>query len=179
VRRIIALAIAGAVQLLGASGPAGAAQSGIAIADLRARLAGTWKAAEDRTPRTTDLDAQVFGPGAVSVRTVTLTLQPSGEGRMQVRTSVVGHNGRVYAPALLDVAFRLDDPVTIAPNRIQPAVALRSATTRDLDDAASQWNVEGARVSVILNDLESRRMFVEFETRDGRDAFTALLTPRS
>ncbi len=175
-RRIIALAIAGAVQLLGA---AGADRGAIPIADLRARLAGTWKAVEDRTPRTTDLDAQVFGPGAVSVRNVTLALRASGEGRMQVRTSVVARNGRVYAPALLDVAFRLDAPVTIAPNRIQPAITIRSATTRDLDDAASQWNVEGARVSVILNDLESRRIFVEFETRDGRDAFTALLTPRS
>jgi hypothetical protein len=55
-------------------------------ATLVRQLPGVWKAAEDRTPRTTDLDVTVFGAGAFDVRNVTLTIQPSGDATLSIST---------------------------------------------------------------------------------------------
>jgi hypothetical protein len=151
-------------------------QSALSPGAIRAHLAGTWQAAEDRMPRVTPLDQEVFGQGAVAVRNVTLALQPSGEGRLRIKTAVVGHSGRVYAPLLIEVTLHIDDAVTMTAGRIEPAVSVRSATAKALDDEVSRWNVAGARVALRLGALDSPRMTVQFDSKDGRDDFNATLT---
>ena len=60
-------------------------------------LAGVWRAPEYRMKRTGEVGERIFGPNAFDVRTVELTLQPSGEGLLKITTEVVdakGANGR-------------------------------------------------------------------------------------
>src|SRR5438105_4788751 len=69
-------------------------------ADLVKHLAGTWKAPDERTPKSSALDEQVFGPGAADVRIVTLVVSPTGDAQLQVRRSVVARTGKVFAPSM-------------------------------------------------------------------------------
>ena len=46
--------------------PAEAQNANVSGAELLKHLAGTWRAAEERTPRTTALDEQVFGRNPAS-----------------------------------------------------------------------------------------------------------------
>src|SRR5437868_2986246 len=80
--------------------------SGVGGREIVKDLTGTWRAKEDRTPRSTLLDEQVFGRGAVDVRNVALVVSSSGDATLQVRKSVVSANGRVFAPSIIEVKMR-------------------------------------------------------------------------
>jgi hypothetical protein len=146
--------------------------------ELLRHLAGMWKAAEERTPRVTAIDVDVFGPGAYDVRTVTLAVRPSGDGDLQVHTWVVGRKGRTYAPSLIEVQLRIGEPVASAANRVQPTVSVTSAEERYLDGSHERWPLEGARVILTLAGLTSKDLNLQFETRDGRGAFGTSLARR-
>jgi hypothetical protein len=146
--------------------------------ELLRHLSGVWKAAELRTPRGTALDEQVFGPGAVDVRNVTLVAGSAGEGDLQVHTWVAGRGNRRYAPAVIEVKLRIGEPVVSEANRIQPTVSVTGAEERYLDGSREHWRREGVRVSLTLASPSSTELSVQLETQDGRDAFGATLTRR-
>src|SRR5688572_1539926 len=52
-------------------------------------LVGTWKSAPDEMKLTSDFDKSVWGVNASSVRTLELTVRPSGEGTLRVTKKVV------------------------------------------------------------------------------------------
>src|SRR5687768_18409252 len=58
-------------------------------------LVGTWKSAPDEMKLTSDFDKSVWGVNASSVRTLELTVRPSGEGTLRVTKKVVDGKGRV------------------------------------------------------------------------------------
>ena len=178
-RRIIALAIASAIQLFESSVSVASAQSTVSLATILRRLAGTWKAAEDRTPREAALDEQVFGKGAFGVRNVTLTIGPSGEGTLQVHTAIIGHSGRVYVPSLIDVRLKVTEPVTPRGDQVEPTVSVVSAMKRDLDAPQDHWPLEGAHLVLNLPGTTSRELNIQFDTRDGRDGFGVTLIRRN
>ncbi len=138
-------------------------------------VSGVWKAAEDRTPRTTDLDINVFGPGAFDVRTVTLTIRPSGDGTLSISTAVVGKQGRRYAPSVVEAKFRIGDPVTTVLDRLSPTVTVASAEERYLDGAHERWPKEGTRVSITVTGATATELELRFDTQDGRGSFGATL----
>lgn len=153
-----------------------AAQDAVTGADLLKHLAGTWKAPEDRTPKTSELDQQVFGPGAAEVRTVTLVITPSGDGTLQVKRSVVGSKGKIFAPSLTEVKMRIGEPVKKELGHIAPTVTVSSAEERYLDGDHERWPRDGSRLSISLVDLTSNEINIQFDTPDGRGAFGATLT---
>jgi hypothetical protein len=155
-----------------------AAEDHVSGVELLKHLSGTWKAAEERTPRATALDAEVFGPGAFDVRNVTLVIQPSGEGDLQVHTWVVGGKGRTFAPSVIEVRLRIAEPVASAVNHIQPAVSVISADERYLDGAHEHWAIEGARITLTLTGLTSMELNLQFDTQNGRGGFGTSLTRR-
>ena len=151
----------------------------ISGAELLKHLAGTWRAAEDRTPRTTPLDEQVFGHGAVEVRSVTLVISASGEATMQVRRSVVGARGKVFAPSLVDVKMKIGEPVVAEFGHLRPTVTVTSAEDRYLDGDKETFPRAGLRVTLSLANAASDELNMQFEPADGRDGFGATLTPAS
>ena len=178
-RRIIALAIASAVHLFESSVSGAPAQSTVPLATTLRRLAGTWKAAEDRTPREAALDEQVFGRGAFGVRNVTLTIRPAGDATLQVHTAVIGYSGRVYVPSLIDVRLKVTEPVTPRGDQVEPTVSVISAIKRDLDAPQDRWTLEGARLVLSLAETGNRELNIQFDTRDGRDGFGVTLIRRN
>ena len=149
----------------------------VSIVELLSHLAGTWKAPDERIPRNTPLDIQVFGAGAMDVRTVSLLITPSGDATLQVRRSVVGKTGKVFAPSLMEVKMHIGDPVTLELGHLRPNVDVTSAEERYLDGARERWPRDGARVSLSLPDLTSTDLNIQLDTPDGRGAFGATLTP--
>ena len=149
----------------------------VSLLELLTHLSGTWKAPEERTPKNTPLDIQVFGAGANDVRTITLVITPSGDGDLQIRHSVVGRTGKVFAPSVTEAKFHISDPVNLELGHLQPTVAVTSAEERYLDGDHERWPREGARLSLDLVDLTSKELNIQFDTADGRGSFGATLTP--
>ena len=56
---------------------------------LNSTLVGTWMSAPDEMKLTSDFDKSVWGANATSVRTLELTVRPSGEGTLRVTKKVV------------------------------------------------------------------------------------------
>jgi hypothetical protein len=152
-----------------------AAQDAVSSADLLKHLTGTWKAPEDRTPKNSALDEQVFGPGAAEVRTVTLVVSASGDADLQIRRSVVGSRGRVFAPSITEVKMQIGEPVTMEFGHVKPTVTVKSAEERYLDGDHERWPRDGSRVAISIADLTSKEINIQFDTPDGRGAFGTTL----
>ena len=159
--------------------PAAAQDANVSGAELLKHLAGTWRAAEERTPRTTTLDEQVFGPGAVDVRSVSLVVSASGDATLQVRKSVVGARGKVFAPSLVDVKMKIGEPIVSELGHLRPTVTVTSAEDRYLDGDKETFARPGLRVTLSLVNTASHELNMQFEPADGRDGFGTTLTPAS
>lgn len=159
--------------------PAAAQTVGASGADLVKHLAGTWKAPEDRTPRSTPLDEQVFGRGAVDVRDVTLVVSPTGDATLEVKKSVVGAKGKVFAPSLIEAKMRIGEPVVSELGHLRPTVTLTSAEERYLDGDRETFPRPGLHVTLTLVNATSDELNMQFEPADGQDGFGATLTPAS
>jgi hypothetical protein len=150
----------------------------IPSADFVRQLSGLWRADEDRTPRDTDLDVRVFGPGAYDVRNVTLSVRPSGGGTLTVSIAVVGRNGHHYAPSVIEATLKIGDPITNALGKLAPSVTVVAAEERYLDGTHDHWAIEGSRTSITISNPEARELEFRFDTRDGRGSFGTTLTRR-
>jgi hypothetical protein len=144
--------------------------------EVAKRLAGVWKAPEDRVPRATALDVQVFGPDAYEVKSVDLTIQPTGEGVLKVSKAVVGQKGRRYAPSIVEAKLVIGTPRTSITGRIEPAVRVVSAEERYLDGSGDRWSRDGSRVTISLASLEDNQMELRFDTANGSESFGETMT---
>jgi hypothetical protein len=165
---ILSLVCAGALPV--------SAQDPAAGADVLKHLTGTWRAPEERTPRGTPLDEQVFGAGAVNVRTVTLVISPTGDADLQIRRSVVGSAGKVFAPSVTEVKMKIAGPVTPTLGHLEPTVTVTSAEDRYLDGGHERFTRDGIRVNISLYSPTSNELNLQYEASDGRDGFGATLT---
>jgi hypothetical protein len=175
---MIALAIASAVQMFESAVSGAPAQVSVPLADIVRQLAGTWKAAQDRTPRDTRLDEEVFGSRAFGVRNVTLSIRRRGDGTLRVHTAIVGRNGHVFVPTLIEVQFRLGEPAIASTAAVVPTVTVISAVKRELDEPHERWPLEDVRVDISLPDRTGRELNLQFDTKDGRDGFGVTLDRR-
>jgi len=160
-----------------AQAPSPPAESKSAAGDLVKRLAGAWKAPQYKMERTTELDVQVFGPHASDVRTVDLTLQPSGEGVLKIQKSVVGQKGKVYAPSVIEAKLMLGAVQTTITGRLQPSVTVTQAEERYLDGTGDKWSREGARVTII-SDESASEIDLRYDGPNGQDSFATPMTRR-
>jgi len=153
-----------------------AAHDTVAPADLIKQLSGVWRADEDKTPRATALDTQIFGPGAFAVRNVTLTIQPSGDAKLAVSTAVVGRTGRRYAPSVIEATLKIGAPVSTFLGRPAPTVAIVNAEERYLDGGHERWPILDASSTVTVTD--STTLEFRLDTANGRNAFGTTLKRR-
>jgi hypothetical protein len=147
----------------------------VSAAEAAKSLAGLWKAPEYRAERYSELDVQVFGPHAFDLRNVDLTIQPSGDGLLQVYTSVIDQKGRKYSPSVIEAKLRIGAPQTTYGGRIQPDVTVVSAEEKYLDKSGDRWPRDGSRVQLTMSDLGSDEMNFRFDTKDGRGSFGTTL----
>ena len=150
--------------------------AGASGTDVAKRLAGVWKAQEDRVPRATALDVQVFGPDANEIKNVDLTIRPTGEGVLKVSKAVVGQKGRRYSPSIIEAKLVIGPPQTSITGRIEPVVKVMSAEERYLDGSGDHWSRDGSRVTISMASLEDNQMELRFDTPTGSESFGQTMT---
>lgn len=156
--------------------PIDAAPTAASSSEVAKRLAGVWKAPEDRMPRATALDVQVFGPDAYEVKNVDLTIRPTGEGVLKVSKAVVGQKGRRYSPSVIEAKLVIGPPQTSITGRIEPVVKVMSADERYLDGSGDHWSRDGSRVTISMASLEDNQMELRFDTPTGSESFGQTMT---
>lgn len=136
-----------------------------------ASLAGRWQSAPFELPLTSDFHVSVYGSGARSVRSVTMTIQPSGDGVFRVTSSVRDRRGRVIPGTQenQEVAFTVGD-LAEEPGR-QPHYTSRivRAERRFADDPSSAFPREGVKLAIYV--LKAGTLEVRFETPEGTGSF--------
>jgi len=136
-------------------------------------LAGTWTSSPDQMKLTTDFDKSVWGPGASSVRTVSLTIRPSGEGTLQVTRKVVDARGRTVpaSTSIEEARIVIGAPQPPAATRIEHTVTVVGAERRYPDDPESRLSLDGLRVKVVTFEGDGKTIEIRFDTPEGAGSF--------
>lgn len=143
------------------------------------QLAGTWKSAPDELKLTTDFDKSVWGPDATSVRTVDLTIEPSGEGTLTVTRKVVDAKGQTVtaSTSIEEAQITIGGSQQGPAGRIEHAVKVVSAVRRYPDDPDFKWPLEGLTVQLVtFADGDGSSMEVRFDTAEGKGSFWETVT---
>lgn len=141
-------------------------------------LVGTWKAKTERLPLTGDFNEKVWGRGAQSVRDVTLTVRPNGEGTLSISRKVVGKGGKVVPGSArveeAELTIGAEQPGFAT--RIDHQVHVVKAERRYSDNPADKWTLDNLRVNVVTFTDGTNTLEVRFDPADGQGAFAELLT---
>jgi hypothetical protein len=138
------------------------------------RLAGRWQSTPEEFRLTTDFDISVWGPNASSVRTVTLTISPSGQGTLEVVKKVVDARRRtVRASESIEKAqIVVGAPVAATAGRVEHPVKVTSAERTYPDDPGYRWPLDGLGVKIAtIEGGAPGTIEVRFDTPEGRGSF--------
>ena len=141
---------------------------------LNSMLVGTWKSAPDEMKLTTDFDKSVWGVNATSVRTLELTVRPSGEGTLRLTKKVVDGKGRVVpASTWIEDAELTVGPATAGvAARVEHEATVVKATRLFPDDPDYRWPLDGLRVKLVtFADGDGNSIEVRYDTPEGRGSF--------
>jgi hypothetical protein len=142
-------------------------------------LAGRWTAPPFEIELSSDLHRSVFGPNARSVRRVTLTIRPSGDGTFTVTNSVRDRSGKTVPGTLEidEVTFTIGD-LTREPG-YQPRYIghIVKAERRYPDDPKSTFPLDGAKLELFVPEGKTGTLDVRFDTPEGRGSFGETLRP--
>src|SRR5688572_1109053 len=137
-------------------------------------LVGAWKSAPDEMKLTTDFDKSVWGVNATSVRTLELTVRPSGEGTLRLTKKVVDGKGRVVpASTWIEDAELTVGPATAGvAARVEHEATVVKATRLFPDDPDYRWPLDGLRVKLVtFADGDGNSIEVRYDTPEGRGSF--------
>ena len=142
--------------------------------DFSSALVGTWKSAPDEMKLTSDFDQSVWGANATSVRTVELSIQPSGEGTLRVTKKVVDGKGRVVpaSTSIEEAQLKLGGAAPGAATRIEHQATVVKAVRLFPDDPADRWPLDGLRVKLVtFADADDGSIEIRYDTPEGRGSF--------
>ena len=151
-----------------------AAEGKVLSASFTPALAGTWKSAIDEMRLTTAFDESVWGKDAKSIRTVELTVKPSGDGTLKVTRSVVDAKGRTVkgSTSIEEASIVIGGSRNTVSTRIEHDVKVVSAVRTYPDDPGQKWDLSGLGVEVVtFLDGDGSSLEVRFDTPEGRGSF--------
>jgi len=137
-------------------------------------LIGTWKSAPDEMKLTSDFDKSVWGPHATSVRTLELTVRPSGEGTLRVIKKVVDGKGRVVPAStwIEDTQLKVGGVTRGVATRLDHQATVVKAVRLFPDDPNYQWTLDGLQVKLVtFQDGDSNSLEIRYDTPEGRGSF--------
>jgi hypothetical protein len=175
-RGVLAVIVIGVWWSYTAGGLLGASASQAGNANVVKSLAGVWRAPEYRMKRTGEVGERIFGANAYDVRTVELTVQPSGEGLLKISTEVLDAKGRKWAPTLIEAKLMVGEPRASTPGPIEPVVTVTSADEQYLDETKYRSPLNGVRV-VLRTDPAAKEIQLRYETPAGTGSFWTTLRP--
>ena len=136
-------------------------------------LAGTWKSAPEETPLSTAFDEAVWGKNAKSVRTVEMTITPTGEATMIITRKILDGRGRAItaATSIEQAELSIGAIEHTVDVRSNYAVTVKHAERRYPDDPGGTWPLDGLRVMVSTFSDDQETIEVRVDTPEGRGSF--------
>ena len=142
--------------------------------DFSPMLVGTWKSAPDEMKLTSDFDKSVWGANATSVRTLELTVRPSGEGTLRVTKKVVDGKGRVVPAStwIEETQLQVGGATPGIATRIEHQARVLEAVRLFPDDPDYRWPLDGLRVKLVtFQDGDDNSIELRYDTPEGRGSF--------
>jgi hypothetical protein len=142
-------------------------------------LAGRWAAPPFEVALSSDLHHSVYGPNARSVRQVTLTIRPSGDGTFTVTNSVRDRSGKTVPGTrqIDEVTFTIGDLKREPGYQPRYTSHIVKAERRYPDDPQSTFPLDGAKLELFVPEGKTGALAVRFDTPDGRGSFWETLRP--
>jgi hypothetical protein len=136
-------------------------------------LTGQWRSAPFELALTSEFHQSVYGAGARSVRQVTMTIRPSGEGVFLVTSSVRDRRGRVVpgTQEIEDVTFTVGDRVEEPGRPAHYASRIVRAERRFADDPKSAFPRDGVKLAIYVLEGKPGSIEVRFDTPEGSGSF--------
>ena len=151
-----------------------AAEGKVVSTGFTPALAGTWKSAVDEMRLTSAFDESVWGKDAKSTRTVELTVQPTGQGKLKITRRVVDAKGRAVpgSTSIEEAAIEIGGSRNTISTRIEHDVKVMSAVRTYPDDPGQKWDLSGLKVEVVtFQDGDGSSLEVRFDTPEGGGSF--------
>jgi len=144
-------------------------------------FAGSWTARPFEIALSSDFHRSVYGPNARSVRQVTLTIRPSGEGTFTVTNSVRDRSGKtVPGTRQIDqVTFTIGDLEREPGSQPRFTSHIVKAERRYPDEPQSIFPLDGAKLQLFVPEGKTGTLNVRFDTPDGPGSFWETLLPVS
>ena len=142
-------------------------------------LAGRWTAPPFEIALSSDFHRSVYGPNARSVRLVTLTIRPSGDGTLTVTNSVRDRSGKTVPGTrqIDEVTFTIGDLAREAGYQPRYTSRIVKAQRRYPDDPQSTFPLDGAKLELFVPEGKTGALDVRFDTPEGRGSFWETLRP--
>lgn len=142
-------------------------------------LAGRWTAPPFEVALSSDFHRSVYGPNARSVRQVTLTIRPSGDGTLTVTNSVRERSGKTVPGTrqIEEVTFTIGDLRREPGHQPRYTSHIVKAERRYPDDPQSTFPLDGAKLELFVPEGKTGALDVRFDTPEGRGSFWETLRP--
>ena len=142
-------------------------------------LAGRWAAPAFEIALSSDFHRSVYGPNARSVRRVTLTIHPSGDGTFTVTNSVRDRSGKTVPGTrqIDEVTFTVGDLKREPGFQPRYPTHVVKAERRYPDDPQSTFPLDGAKLELFVPEGKAGALEVRFDTPEGRGSFWETLRP--
>ena len=142
-------------------------------------LAGRWTAPPFEVALSSDFHRSVYGPNARSVRQVTLTIRPSGDGTFTVTNSVRDRSGKTVPGTrqIDEVTFTIGDLTREPGHQPRYASHIVKAERRYPDDPQSTFPLDGAKLELFVPEGKTGALDVRFDTPEGSGSFWETLRP--
>jgi hypothetical protein len=136
-------------------------------------LSGTWQSEPDETPLSSAFDESVWGKNAVAIRSVEMSIAPTGDATLTVSRKVI--NGKKHtvpgSPSVERVQLSLGPVQKSTDVRCDLTVAVKQADRRYPDDPEFTWPLEGLRVGLTTFPDDPAKLEIRIDTPEGRGSF--------
>lgn len=136
-------------------------------------LIGRWTAPPFEITLSSDFHRSVYGPNARSVRQVTLTIRPSGDGTFTVTNSVRDRTGKTVPGTreINEVTFTIGDLKREPGAQPRYTSQIVKAERRYPDDPQSTFPLDGAKLELFAPEGKTGALEIRFDTPEGRGSF--------
>ena len=136
-------------------------------------LTGTWISAPDEMPLSSAFDESVWGKNAKAVRTVQMSIQPTGDATLTITRKVVDARGRTVpaSTSIEHASLLIGDVKNSNDVRSELETTVKHAERRDPDPPEATWPLEGLHVEVATFNGTPAQIEVRVDFPDGRGSF--------
>jgi len=136
-------------------------------------LSGTWRSEPDETPLSSAFDESVWGKNAVGIRSVQMSIAPTGDATLTVSRKVI--DGRKHpvpgSPSVERIQLSLGPVQKSTDVRCDLTVTVKQAERRYPDDPGFTSPIEGLRVGVTTFPDDPAKLEIRVDTPEGRGSF--------